>query len=173
MNDAYLPAIAALQEQLAKEQRAVTETKKMINKLSEFAGQPAPYPVTEDAEAISIGAIRSDTFYGKKLATAMREYLEMRRTANLGPAETREIYEAVIKGGYQFEAANATNAMTGMRQLMTKNTNQFHKLPNGAWGLTAWYENIKASRKRQDDDDGDDEAAEKGAADEPTTAAPK
>ncbi len=173
MNDAFLPAIAALQEQLAKDQRAVSETKKMINKLSVLAGQPAPYPDTDESEAISIGAIRSDTFYGKKLATAMREYLDMRRAANLGPADTREIYEAVVKGGYKFDAANATNAMTGMRQLMTKNTNQFHKLPNGAWGLTAWYENIKASRKRQDEEDEVEADEEKGAADESTSAAPK
>ena len=173
MNDAFLPAIAALQDQLAKDQKAVSETKKMINKLSGLAGQPAPYPDTDESEAISIGAIRSDTFYGKKMATVLREYLEMRRSANLGPAETREIYEAVIKGGYQFETTNPTNAMTGMRQLMTKNTNQFHKLPNGAWGLTAWYENIKASRKRQEEGADEEAIEEKGAASETMPATPK
>jgi hypothetical protein len=167
MSEAFTPALNALQIQLAKHEKAVSETKMLINRLSEAAGLPIPYAETDSASSVSIASIRSDTFYGKKLATAMREYLEMRRAANLGPAETREIYDAVTKGGFQFDAANATNAMTGMRQLMTKNSNQFHKLPNGAWGLTSWYENIKtAKQKPQEDRSETTEAAE----DETSTA---
>jgi hypothetical protein len=156
MADVYQPAIEALQQRLAEEEAAVAETKKLINKLCEVAGRQAPYANVDEAATPNITTIRPDTFYGKKLYTAVREYLEMRHAANLGPAGTRDIYDAIVSGGYQFEAADANNAMTGMRAMMRKNSSMFHRLPNNSWGLTAWYENIKAAKRSNDDDESDD-----------------
>lgn len=146
MSDAFMPAIEALRQQLAKEEKAVSDTKKLINKLSEVAGLPTPFADTEETSGLSVGSIRADTFYGKKLFTAAREYLEMRKVANLGPAETRDIYENISRGGFHFEAADANNAMTGLRAMMNKNTAMFHRLPNGTWGLRSWYESIKPTK---------------------------
>lgn len=169
MSDAYTPALDALRQQLAKDEKAVSETKKLINRLSEVAGLPAPYAVTDETSTATVTSIRADTFYGKKLITAIREYLGMRKAANLGPAETREIYDAITKGGYFFDAANANNAMTGMRALMSKNSSKFHKLPNGTWGLAAWYENIRVAKAKAEAEEADDEDNE--AADEKSSTA--
>jgi hypothetical protein len=90
--------------------------------------------------------IRPDTFYGKRLQTAVRMYLEMRQAANLGPATPREIYDAVVQGGYQFETKDPAIALVGLRAMLRKRTVAFHKLPNGTYGLTSWYEHPRAPK---------------------------
>lgn len=149
----FRPAIEALLQSLAEQEKKVIETKTLINRLCAEAGEPPLFADVGEVSKIGVANIRSDTFYGKPLPTAIREYLEMRRAANLGPAETREIYEALIKGGYQFDAADANNAMTGMRAMMRKSSSMFHRLPNQAWGLTAWYEKIKTKNAQASDDE--------------------
>jgi hypothetical protein len=142
------PAIAALQQQLTAQEQKVIETKTLINRLCEAAGMPPAYADVGAVSGPSITAIRGDTFYGKVLTTAAREYLQMRKGANLGPTSVRDIYENLKKGGYPFETEDDNNAMTGIRQVLRKNSGIFHRLPNGEWGLTGWYERIKESRKQ-------------------------
>ena len=156
MREILQPAINALQQKLRDYERKVSETKALINSLCEESGDPPMYAEVGSPSQPSITSIRADTFYGKVIATACREYLEMRRAANLGPAETREIFEALKQGGYPFETADAANAMTGIRQVLRKNSGQFHRLPNNSWGLTSWYERIKQRKvSLQPDDDKD------------------
>lgn len=102
--------------------------------------------------------IKPDTFYGKKLQTAVREYLEMRHHAAGGtdPATPREIYDAITNGGYQFDAKTTDIAMVGLRALLRKRTAFFHKLPNGTYGLTSWYPDAKKPKNSPDDDDDGD-----------------
>lgn len=156
MREEFKPAIAALQKDLSDLERKVIEAKTTINKLCALADAPPMYPDVGSPSEATITTIRADTFYGKVLTTAAREYLEMRKAQNLGPANTREIYEAITSGGFEFETDNPTNAMTGMRQTMGKNSSIFHRLPNGTWGLTSWYEKIKASKKNKATASGDD-----------------
>ena len=148
MKEQLEPAIAALQQQLTTQEQKVIETKTLINRLCEAAGMPPAYADVGSPTGPSITAIRGDTFYGKVLTTAAREYLQMRKAANLGPTNARDIYENLKKGGYHFETEDANNAMTGIRQVLRKNSAIFHRLPNGEWGLTGWYERIKESRKQ-------------------------
>lgn len=148
MKEQLEPAIAALQQQLTEQERKVIETKTLINRLCEAAGMPPAYADIGAISGPSITAIRGDTFYGKVLTTAAREYLQMRKSANMGPTSVRDIYENMKKGGYPFETEDANNAMTGIRQVLRKNSGIFHRLPNGEWGLTAWYERIKENRKQ-------------------------
>lgn len=103
--------------------------------------------------------IKPDSFYGKKLQTAIREYLELRYAIAHGtnPATPKEIYEAITAGGYQFEAKTADIAMVGMRALLRKRTAFFHKLPNGTYGLTSWYPDAKKPKQTDDADDGANE----------------
>lgn len=158
MKEALLPAIDALGITLAEQEKKVAETKRLINLLCEQAGLPPRYSEIASASP-TVSSIRPDTFYGKVLHSAVREYLDMRRAANLGPAETREIYDALVQGGFQFEAADANNAMTGIRAMMRKNSGTFHRLPNGAWGMASWYEKIKTKKSKIDEVVGDDENA--------------
>ncbi len=146
MGDVFQPAIQALQTRLSEQERRVIETKTLINRLCEEAGDPPMYPDAGAPSQATITAIRGDTFYGKSVTTAAREYLEMRYTARLGPASPREIFEALVKGGYQFETEDENNAMTGIRAVMRKNSSIFHRLPNGQWGLLVRYPGVKASK---------------------------
>lgn len=85
-------------------------------------------------------SIKSDTFFGQKMQTAVRGYLNMRRSSTGdGPATPREIYDAITAGGYQFEAKEEHTALVGLRALLRKRTAFFIKMPNGKYGLTEWY----------------------------------
>ncbi|MEQ8266497.1 MAG: hypothetical protein RH982_04815 [Parvibaculum sp.] len=151
-------AIAALEEELTDIERQATELRNTINVLCRRAGLPLRYADTSPATQGSALAtqIKSDTFYGKKMQTAAREFLEMRKRADLGPAKPREIYEALQTGGFQFEAKDETTALVGVRATLRKNSATFHKLPNGEYGLRAWYPNAKPSKADDDADEDDD-----------------
>lgn len=155
MRDEFKPAIAALQGDLKEIERKAVETKRAINRLCELAGAPPMYVVSDDGGSKpGIATMRNDQFYGKVLTTATREYLEMRNAANLGPATPREIYEALVTGGFKFDTKIENNAIAGLRQVLRKNSSIFHRLPQGVYGLLAWYPNAKAAKSEDDDEDG-------------------
>src|SRR6185312_9267671 len=106
--------------------------------------------VTSASASIGLTQIKSDTFYGKKMQTAAREFLEMRKRADLSAAKPREIFDALKAGGFEFDTKDETTALISLRGALRKNSTTFHKLPNGEYGLRIWYPNAKASR--QDDE---------------------
>ncbi len=159
MRDEFKSAIAALQSDLHDIERKAAETKRAINRLCELAGNAPMYVVVDtDSSRPSITTLRNDQFYGKVMNTAAREYLEMRKAANLGPATPREIYEALVEGGFKFDTKIEVNAITGLRQILRKNSSIFHRLPHGAYGLLAWYPNAKVSRSDDSDEEEPSEA---------------
>jgi hypothetical protein len=163
MTDDLNPAITKLEQALADVERKANGLRDAINLLCEQAGLPPRYSASTGVDGgPKITSIKPDTFYGKKQQTAIREYLEMRKRAGDGPATPRQIFDALKDGGYQFEAKQDDVALIGLRALMRKRTNFFHKLPNGSYGLTSWYENIKAAKTHveADDDAGDEEGEE-------------
>lgn len=94
----------------------------------------------------------------------------MRRALGSGPATPKEIYEAIVAGGFQFEAKTADIAMVGLRALLRKRTAFFHKLPNGTYGLTSWYPDAKKPKSSEtDDDEADDEKPAETKAETATT----
>jgi hypothetical protein len=143
--------VVGLESQSAEIERKGNALIEIINEMRAEDGLPPRPPFggggsgkTSQSSA-SVTAIKPDTFYGKKLQTAVREYLEMRYVAARGtdPATPKEIYEAITKGGFQFEAKTDEIAMVGLRALLRKRTAFFHKLPNGTYGLTSWYPDAK------------------------------
>jgi hypothetical protein len=163
------PALAVLEPKLDELERKANALLQVVNELRTEDGLPPRPPsggegfVTPGASGsagATVSQIRPDTFYGKKMQTAIREYLEMRKAAGIGPATPRQIYEAITAGGYKFEAKDETTALVGMRALLRKRTAFFHKLPNGSYGLTNWYPDAKkpkASVAETDADDDDEE----------------
>lgn len=170
-------ALAVLEPKLDELERKANALLQVVNELRTEDGLP-PRPFgsgggrsTSTAHGPSggtISQIRPDTFYGKKMQTAIREYLEMRKAAGMGPATPREIYETITAGGYKFEAKDETTALVGMRALLRKRTAFFHKLPNGSYGLTSWYPDAKKPKAATEADDEDDEGSDA----EMETAAP-
>ena len=136
------PAIAAFERRREEALATVAEYERTINALCKEAGYAPRYSETS-ASTTKVTQISDDTFYGQKQTPAMRAYLEIRKAQNLGPATAREIYEAIKLGGYVFEAKDAETALVGMRALLRTQPNVFHRLPQGTWGLTAWYPDAK------------------------------
>ncbi len=172
MNDAFAPAIAALQKDLEDLESKSAEIKRAINTLCKHAGMEEMYAIQENSES-SLASIRADTFYGKTIGTAAREYLEMRKASNLGPTSSRDIYDALVEGGLQFDTASETNAQISLSNTLRKNSKTFHRLPNGQYGLLAWYPNAKVSKGTNSDgaDEGKSAASDKPATDQQSSDA--
>ena len=122
MSSELLPAITLLEGEYDEKERNQNALLATINMLRDRAGLPPRAPGGGSGGGSAgaggtISQIKPDTFYGKKLQTAMREYLEMRKAQGLGPAKTREIYDAITAGGFQHDAASPEYAMDGMRLL--------------------------------------------------------
>jgi hypothetical protein len=149
MSEHWDQTISAVQQEVAEFERKAADAKLLANQLCKRAGRP---PIYADAETMSSGgvplSIQSDQFYGQPQATCMRTILEMRKALNQGPASVNDLYDALVQGGYQFDTKNVENAKRGLRINLTKNSVTFHKLPNGLFGLTAWYPNVRTPKQR-------------------------
>lgn len=165
MDNAEQLVIEKLQTQIADLDRHANDKKKMVNLLCQMAGQPPLYAETETTSAVS-RATKPDEYYGKRLATAIRMVLEKRKASGGGATSAIEIYEELVRGGYDFsEAKNTENAKRGVYAALSKNTTTFHKLPSNTYGLVEWYENIRPSRQKANGANGGS-ASEKAEADE-------
>jgi hypothetical protein len=139
MEGQFAPAIAALQEKLAEQHRAVLDTKRSINLLLKMAGEGPQYAEDDDPSSSSV---RQDQFYGKALTAAAAEYLAMRKQA----CQPAEIVRALEAGGFDFDVLpwKKDDRVRPFTISLSKNTGsetgKFHKLKNGSFGLKAWYE---------------------------------
>jgi hypothetical protein len=137
---------------LAEQEQAVIDSKKFINQLCQFGGVPPLYKLEEAGPtALGIGAIQSDTFYGKSATTAVREFLEMRKASSLGAATYGEVIQALETGGFDFSTLSPDKEVAKRAVTITlgKNSSIFHKLPNGNWGLLSWYPEAKEKKKQK------------------------
>jgi hypothetical protein len=167
MESEFAPAIAALERRLNEVERKAEELRAAINMLCVEAGMPPRYQ--ETTRSTNGGSppvqINHDTFFGKKQQTAIREYLSMRKAQGLGPAKPKEIYDALAAGGYEYEAKDMNIALVGLRALLRKRYTIFQKLPNGTYGLTAWYPDAKRPKdngaQKDDESENEDEVVEK------------
>jgi hypothetical protein len=151
--------IEELKAKVIEKEQELNETKKMANNLCQMFGRPPLYVITDQPTIVLTGQLKGDEYYGRPLATVITTVLEARKAQGIGPATVREIYDQMMAGGYQFEAKDADNSMRGMRISMAKNP-KFHKLPNGKWGLTEWYPNIKESKEEKETEKADTEIIE-------------
>jgi len=143
MNDDILGTIEVLSNKVGIKEEEANKLKKLVNELRVEAGVALRYPDISDSSA-GVSALRSDQFYGQTLTAAIRNYLERRKVANLGAASVGEIYAAIRDGGYKFDTKSEDNAKTSVGNALRKTSSIFHRLPNGQYGLLAWYPNAKA-----------------------------
>ena len=150
---AFQPAIDALEKDYGDLERQANGLLTSINLLRQKAGLP-PRPSgwwSSEAAQAAVGAagstpvtLHSDTFTGKKLASAVREYLTMRKNSGADPpATSRQIFDALKEGGFHSGAKDDATALVVLRTMLRKNTTTFAKLQNGKYGLRAWYPNFK------------------------------
>jgi hypothetical protein len=169
MSDHILKTIEQAKDELRKQEEAVVTTKKLINQLCAFGGIP---PMYQDAELQSDitqpAAVRRNAFFGKPLATCVREFLEMRKDKPVKEAALNEIIEALKEGGFDLErvSKDKDDARRGVAITLAKNP-QFIRLPNDDWGLLSWYPNMKRAKT-----EGNGKGADKTEEPAPNTATP-
>ncbi len=140
MREENVKAVDALREKIRVKEDEIRQLKTVINGFYTDEGEPAPYAnVSPDSSTARLGSLRPDHFYGKTLAEAAQEYLEMRKASGLSAASVNDIYSSLKAGGYKFQAANDEYAKNGVRISLRKTGNVFHQLPSGDYGLCVWY----------------------------------
>lgn len=138
--------------ELAKREAAVVETKKFINSLCVFSKQPPMFADLGEVSAVKKTTIERNAYYGQPLATCVGSYLEMRNTAGLVKEATLdEIMAALKEGGFDLSTISPgeDGQKRGVAITLAKNTQKFHRLPNGDFGLLSWYPGVRAKRERE------------------------
>jgi hypothetical protein len=155
MSESLKKAIEEMQAKLQAKLNEAAELKKAINTLCGIMDTPPMYADVEAGSASgAIGPTRPDIYYGKPLATAVKEYLEYRKQA----VKPDDILSALVQGGFDFDAIDWTEKgrLRNLAISLSKNTVTFRKLPNGMIGLEAWYEGSvplkRKTRKRAGDE---------------------
>ena len=143
MKDDFLKSIDVLASRVAVKEEEVNKLKRLVNELCREGGMPDRYGNIADA-GTTARVLRPDQFYGQTLTAACRSYLEFRKAANLGAATVTDIYAAIREGGYKFDTKNEENAKISVGNALRKTSSVFHRLPNGQYGLLAWYPSAKA-----------------------------
>jgi len=131
----------------------LAQKKRLVNELCKEYGHSPRYPDVEQPKVASLGTLSRDQFYGRPMATVVREYLEMRGPSNRGgrgAASVNEIYDALSTGGFKFETKDEANAKRVLRIALSKNSVTFHKVGNN-YGLLEWYPNVKPTRQLREE----------------------
>jgi len=160
MSDHIQKTIDHAKGEIRKHEDAIVAAKKLINQLCGFAGLPLEYQEAELQVAGSASVvIRRNIFFGRPLATCVREYLELRKDMPIKEATLDEILDVLKDGGFDLKkiSDDADGIRRGVAITLAKNP-QFHRLPNGDWGLLSWYPNIRRSKEKSSSDGGEDEA---------------
>jgi hypothetical protein len=144
MNDEIISTIDVLTSKVAAKEEEANKLKKLVNELCGEAEIPIRYPDISETAGASKG-ILPDAYYGQTLTAAIRNYLESRKASGLGAAAVLEIFRAIKAGGYKFETRNDENAKISVGNALRKTSSIFHRLPNGQYGLLAWYPSAKAA----------------------------
>jgi len=139
-------AIEVLLKKLEAQEKVVIDTKRIINSLLEMMGKSPKFKDTELEKSQNI--IRPDMYYGKRLATCVREYLDMKGNA----CTAKEILDALQQGGFNFVPLEwqEKSRLRNLSISIAKNTSSFHRLPNGTFGLLSWYPDIQKKKSQQE-----------------------
>ena len=141
MEDDILKTIESLTNRARAKQDDLDKLKNLINELCAEAGIASRFENV--SEAGNLASLRSDQFYGMPLTSAIRGYLELRKSSGLGAATVTEIFRSIKGGGYKFDTKNDDNARIGVANALRKSSSIFHRLPNGQYGLLSWYPSAK------------------------------
>jgi hypothetical protein len=110
-----------------------------IDKTIHSNSQPAESKSAKDVR------IRKDLFLGLRLSTAVQECLKLRSEA----IHAGEILNLLKEGGFAMDSLGSSEDMqlAKLTKTLRKNTKTFRRIPNGAFGLVAWYSNGFDSRE--------------------------
>lgn len=148
MSEHVEKTIAEYRALIEAQESLLRDKKRVVNDLCEMAGLPKTYADVDLQPKATTGGFRSDQFYGKPLASSVRQILEARFASNLGPATIYEIFDVLKAGGYAGEGTDEV-MRRGVSISIAKNTAMFHRLPNDKIGLLSWYPNAKKPKDEE------------------------
>ncbi|CAN5734699.1 hypothetical protein BH18ACI4_BH18ACI4_28620 [soil metagenome] len=143
--DKIYAQIGGLEEQIEKKQEA-------INMLYEMEGEPVAFPNIGAARASAAVAFRGDQFFGKPLATAVKEILEQRWGRKLGAMSLNELFDVMKAGGFDFGNSDDKIARRNLSIALSKNPHFMRVPANNHIGLTEWYPNVKRKKETKDEE---------------------
>lgn len=145
MSDSLRQAVTEIEAKIKSHLDEVADLKKAANALCRIIGTDPLYPEDEPSEG-AVGPSRADAYYGKQFSTAAREYLEFRKRA----CSAEEVLNGLEKGGFDFDALGwkGEHRLRSVAVSLAKNTAMFRRLPNGTFGLNAWYSDAPAPKRR-------------------------
>jgi hypothetical protein len=135
MADAWLENMI---EEIRAKEIELNSLKRAANTFFRSKNEPEPFNITDpDADTNAPMRFRPDEFYGKGFATAARLYMERRKQAVSG----EDVTKALDQGGFDYDAQGwkKDDRVRIVAMSLAKNTNIFHRLPNGLFGLKEWY----------------------------------
>lgn len=145
MSDHVKKTLSDVAGQIESLEAELLEKKRFANYLSNMDGGGDVYSeIAGPKSTAGKTPTRGDEFVGMKAQTAFRAVLDMGGE----PLDINQIYELLIKGGYEFSAKNETNSKNSLRVTLSKRSNVFRKLTNGKYGLQDWYPNEKPQQRK-------------------------
>ena len=90
--------------------------------------------------------------------TRVREILGTRESAPVREATLDEIFGAPKEGGVDVSqiSSRESEQRRGLAITLGKNSQTFHRVASGDWGLTAWYPTVKDKRTKNEDTEKDE-----------------
>lgn len=147
MSEPIKIAIESLYEEMEVLSKRMTELKKSINNLKAIIGEDQPFKDLEMGSLTGGANIRPDQYFGKGLATAVKEYLKARNRA----ATAQEIFDALKNGGFEFTGTKGEKIqMRNLAISLSKNSNDFVYIKsNNSYGLWEFYPEKKREREKK------------------------
>ena len=132
--------------QIASLEEEVVKKKEMVNSLCEMEGEQPRFPDVARNSLTSALTFRSDQFYGKPIATSVKEILEQRHARNLGAISLDDLFKTMKEGGFVFENKDEKIAKRNLAITLSMNP-AFKRIPSGHIGLTGWYPNLPRKKE--------------------------
>src|SRR6266478_5040334 len=103
MDTAIQNAIDKIHAQIGVLEEQIIKKKEAINTLCEMEDEEPLYPDVGEVSKGTPLAFRPDQFFGKPMATAVKEILEQRWSRNLGAISLNELFDVMKSGGFDFD----------------------------------------------------------------------
>lgn len=129
----YDAAIADLESRIDRLQGTLDTLRQLRTQADGAAQTPNTSRHGSDAD------IAHDTFFGMTISDAARKYLGMAKATK----STGEIAEALERGGLKHSSKDFP---TTVRSIIGPR-DEFLRTPNGDWGLSEWYPNMRKEKK--------------------------
>jgi hypothetical protein len=124
-------------EEIRAKEIELNNLKRAANTFFRSKGEPEPFKLGDSDNGNGALQFRPDEFYGRSFSAAARLYLERRKQAVSGD----DVTDGLEQGGFDFAAQGwkDENRARTVAMSLAKNSQIFHRLPNGLFGLKEWY----------------------------------